>query len=264
MRSFGLYTLFAAAATELALAASDPTALAIVKQQFTNAHIVPDDLPSFDPTGLLTVAFKNGTVSVGQALTQSGTSTQPNVTVQGLNSTSPKYTLMMVDFDYAGSNNTGEFYLHWLSNNNALGSNGTLTPSDVTEPYGGPAPPSGSGAHRYTILLYAEPSNFTIPSIPKPRAGVQQFNFTQYVKTTGLGTPLAGFYFTVEVGTATVTAESITPVNIQTFTLSSGTSKPTSAPQSSSTSKKNAADRTTATGFIGALSSFMFALLVTM
>jgi len=271
MHSFSVYALFAAAAANLALAAApDPVALAIVKQQFTNAHIVPDGLPSFDPSALLTVDFKPsvGVITVGQQLAKNDSTFQPNITVQTTsNSTGAKYTFMMVDFNYAGSSNPGGYYLHWLSNDNTLGSNGTLTPpADTIEPYGGPAPPSGSGPHRYTLLLFAQPSNFTVPSSPKPHSGVQLFNFTQYVTSTYLGTPIGGSYFTVEVGAATVSVLSTTGVDTKTFTITSTASSTGSgsATKPTSTSSQGAADKTTTASFIGALSSFLFAVFMTM
>lgn len=42
-------------------------------------------------------------------------------------------------------------------------------------PWAGPGPASGSGPHRYTFLVFAQPSNFVAPATPKANSGVNLF-----------------------------------------------------------------------------------------
>ncbi|KAF9520103.1 hypothetical protein BS47DRAFT_1357811 [Hydnum rufescens UP504] len=112
------------------------------------------------------------------------------------------YTVLMLDANYAGSLDPNAdlsrywVNLHWPQNDATLASDGTTTNSTAAViPYAGPAPPSGIGPHRYTVLLYAQPANFT---------ALRRML-------------LAGSYFTVEVGTATVNVSPTTAVNYATF-----------------------------------------------
>jgi len=269
MLSFTHSLFVAAAATILcpqAFAASaDPIAVATVKQQFINAKIVPDAIPSFNPVGLLQLNYSAsvGLTTVGEAISKENVTAQPVVTGVGqFNGTSTKYTVLIVDANYVGSTNPNGLNLHWLQNNAALAADGTLSgTTTATIAYAGPGPAAGSGPHRYTVLLYAQPSNFTAPSTPKAGSGVALFNLAQYVAAAGFGAPLAGTYFTVEVGTATVTVESTTPVNPSTISIGStpsatGSMTKTGSQSGSatgsgatttSTSKPNGAGKSTAT-----------------
>jgi len=226
--SGGFYTAFGADA--------DPLALALVKQQFINAKIVPDVIPAFNPVGTLNVVFGGNSTGIndGDALNKSSVQTQPVVTYAGVNNNTAKFTLLMIDGNYVGSTNPQGLNLHWLENNVVISTTGaTPNTTAATIPYAGPAPASGSGPHRYTILLYQQPLNFTAPSTPVPNSGVHLFELAPYVSAANLTGPLAGLYFTIEVGTATVSVESTTAVN--TATLSVTTTKAPSTSTSTST-----------------------------
>ncbi|KAF9520092.1 hypothetical protein BS47DRAFT_1387705 [Hydnum rufescens UP504] len=239
-----LLTLAASSFPSILALSADPIAVKIVQQQFINAKIVPDEIPVFNPIGTLQLDFKAsvGVTTVGEAIAVANTTQQPSVTAAGtFNGTSAKYTVLMVDTNYPGSSNPNGLYLHWLQNDATLASDGTITNSTAAViPYAGPAPPSGSGPHRYTVLLYAQLANFTAPRRPR-----QIPDLASYISSAGLGTPLAGSYFTVEVGTATVSVSPTTAVDTATFSASStvtgsgsstvsGTGAGTSATQKSS------------------------------
>ncbi|TFK95283.1 hypothetical protein BDV98DRAFT_484353, partial [Pterulicium gracile] len=60
-----------------------------------------------------------------------------------------------------------------------------------------PAPPSGSDAHRYVVLLYKQPSNFSdqsivIPGTPPP---ILNFDVATFAAQVGLGEPVGGMFF---------------------------------------------------------------------
>lgn len=93
---------------------------------------------------------------------------------------------------------------------------------------------------RYTIVVYTQGANFTPPqNLSAPVPGVELFDFPQYVQSTNLGPLVAGIYYQVEEGTATVSLPATSSVISSTLPAahpsSSGTlsgtssgSKPTS------------------------------------
>lgn len=278
MHSFTAHTLFAAFVSSVVLggvraADADPMALALVKQQFVNAKIVPDVVPAFSPTGILDVSFNGSSsgFSDGEALAKADVQTQPTVTVTGLSgNTTSKYTILQIDGNYVGSSNPDGLNLHWLANNIVLSSSGTTSnTSAATIPYAGPAPASGSGPHRYTILLYGQPDSFTAPSSPAANSGVHEIDLATYVKAAGLLGPYAGIYYTVEVGTATVSVASTSPVNTATLTMSTtssgtgtatqtGTSTGSAAPSSTSGAAVKVGPAALSGGLVGLMGMVAF------
>jgi phosphatidylethanolamine-binding protein (PEBP) family uncharacterized protein len=49
----------------------------------------------------------------------------------------------------------------------------------------GPYPADGSGAHRYVLLLYSQPSSFASPA--DVGTGIQHINLASYVQSSNLG-----------------------------------------------------------------------------
>jgi len=230
MHSFSAHALFTAtlllSVASVFGANADPIALATVKQQFINAKIVPDVIPSFSPAGILDVSFNGSSTGFndGDAIAKENVQTQPTVNVVGISNATAKYTLLQIDGNYVGSTNPQGLNLHWLQNNVVISSSGaTSNTSAATIPYAGPAPASGSGPHRYTILLFQQPSNFTAPASPAPNSGVHEIDLATYVAAAGLTGPVGGIYYTVEVGTATVTVGSTTAVNAATLSIATST-----------------------------------------
>jgi len=244
---------------------ADPLALALVKQQFINAKIVPNVIPSFNPIGTLNVVFKGNSTGItdGEPLEKASVQTEPTVTVAGVNNNTAKFTVLMIDGDYVGSTSPQGLNLHWLENNVAVSSaGGTSNTTAATIPYAGPGPAAGSGPHRYTILLYQQPSNFTAPSTPAQNSGVQRIDLAKYVSAAGLTGPLAGLYFTVEVGTATVSVESTTAVDTSTLSVST-TTKATGTVTTTTTSSATHSGAATKVGpaFIGGSLGGLFGIV---
>ncbi|KAG8743881.1 hypothetical protein FRC10_011171 [Ceratobasidium sp. 414] len=77
--------------------------------------------------------------------------------------------------------------------NSVVLTNGTAAVDD----YMPPAPPAGSGSHRYVALLYAQPADFDYLFLNTSNR--QHFNITEFSERSGLGTPLAGTFMTVKV-----------------------------------------------------------------
>ncbi|KAG8982764.1 hypothetical protein FRB94_007966 [Tulasnella sp. JGI-2019a] len=228
--------LAALAASPVFADPASPLAIATVKQEFVNALLTPSVVPTFDPAALLNVTFASvGSITTGQAIPMAQVGVKPTITVVGTDAdfasggpfnSSTKYTIMMIDGDVPGAANAKGVNTHYLQNDLSYG---TLT-ADVltftnTTPavinYAGPGPASGSGPHRYTLLIYAQPSTFKAPATPTAGSSVTMIDFPTYLTSAGLTTALAGTYFTVEVGTATVSFSSTTAVNTATLSVAS-------------------------------------------
>ena len=96
--------------------------------------------------------------------------------------------------------------------------------------------------YRYTIVVYAQGNNFTPPqNLSALVPGVELFDFPGYMKSTNLGPLVAGIYYTVEQGTATVSIPATSSVVSSTLpAANSGTSSGTSSgSKSTSTSTGN-------------------------
>ena len=169
-------------------------------------------------------------------------------------------SVMVVDAGVAGDTNTSALVRHYLQVSQGLGEIAGLgltlfkcqndltygpnsdhsvllvnTTAAITD-YAGPAPPSGSGPHRYVVLAFEQPANFTPPAaLSTAGTGVGRFEFVcsgsfdlaallmpcsfspnEYISSTGL-ILLAAQYFTVEVGTATVSVASTSAVDSTTL-----------------------------------------------
>ncbi|KDQ59411.1 hypothetical protein JAAARDRAFT_126989 [Jaapia argillacea MUCL 33604] len=223
-----------------------------IEAHFKQSGIVPSLLPTFNPTGTLNVTFNGvGAISPGQPLTQANVQPTPTVVYTPANasvSLNGNYTIIMADAGPVGTDETAGQTRHWLVNDVTLsGSNPlnvTTTNGTAITDYAGPAPASGSGPHRYVIMLWNQPATFKSPA--GTTTGVGLFNLTDYVSASGLGPLAAANYFTVEVGTASFTPSPTSAVITSTLApvssggSSSGSTKTTSTGASSSTAKSSA------------------------
>jgi len=269
----------AATASLLFLGASahpaSPLAIAVATEQFKNAKIVPDILPEFAPIGLVTFNYSTVTnrTTIGVALTKEQVLTAPqNVYIRGteaseadvggpFNLTTYNYTVLTFDAGVPGANSS-LYRLHWLANGWTYGEfdDHTVTlvaPTNSVVVYAPPSPPAGSGPHRYITLVYAQPSNFTAPATPAYNAtGAPRFNLTTYRREAGFGPAIAGTYFTVEDGTATVTYASTVAVDSKTFPQY--TPPATATPTSGASESVNIINGV-GLGFVGLVLSVLFA-----
>jgi len=233
--------------------ATNDTALGIaaIQAHFSNAKLVPDFLPTFAPLGLLSAVFPGvGELQPGQNLSTAQSANEPQLTVIPANSsvslTGSNCTIIMADADIVGTDNSKGVTRHWLFNSATLTSNSSgLTVSTaggvgITD-YAGPGPASGSGPHRYVIMVYEQPSTFAAPAnLSTPGVAVSVFNLQGYITESKLGPLIAAIYFTVEVGTATVTISPTSPVI-------SSTLKP-NAPSTTATGSSSSSTQTSTRG----------------
>jgi len=254
-------------ASPVAAANATDVDVAIVTAQFSGAHIVPDVLPAFKPTGLVSLNFAGaaGVITVGQAIPKTSVAAKPEAKISGTPeataaSGSPfsvattKYTALMMDGNYVGSSNPSGYNLHYLENDLTYGAvtDGSITLADSTAgptiKYAGPGPAAGSGPHRYIWLVYPQPANFTVPATPAKGGSVALFDLAKYKTASNLGSAIAGTYFTVEEGTGTVSVGPTSSVDTSAVAASltathSGSSAAASA-SASGTTKPNGASKT--------------------
>jgi len=188
------------------------------------ARLVPGLLQRFNPSGVLEVNFGGQFIEIGQSLSATEAASAPSLAIRAVNnasdiSTEDRYTVMMIDADIVGTNamNT-PLTRHWLVNGATLSDEDphTITFDSATTitDYAGPGPAEGSGPHRYTLLVYLQPENFTAPAnLSTAGTPLSTMLLGPYVTDTGLGALVAANYIQVENGQATVSIPATTAVN---------------------------------------------------
>jgi phosphatidylethanolamine-binding protein (PEBP) family uncharacterized protein len=224
-------TILALAVAPFAYAQNNAVGLQSIIAQFKNAGLTPDPITTFNPTALLGVTYGSSPIDAGKPQTVDAVRPQPVLTLTPVTDSadvtaSGTYTVAMIDADYAGASQAEGQTRHWLVNGvKATGTAApwTLDPTTGTNitAYGGPFPAEGSGAHRYMLLVLAQPSSFAAPATPAANSPIEKFDFDAYVKSAGLGNIVAGSYITVEQGTATVSPSATEAVNIATLSVPS-------------------------------------------
>ncbi|KAI9252927.1 phosphatidylethanolamine-binding protein [Phascolomyces articulosus] len=146
---------------------------------FKKAQLTPQN---FTPTIMLDIKYENDQdVALGNELSLQDTVNPPEVFFLPADE-SGFYTLMMVDPDApsAQDNHNGPFR-HWIVTN-IPGSSSQINGTTATQlsSYYKPAPPSGTGPHRYIFLLYKQQlgelqKNTTMIQESRARFDFQQF-----------------------------------------------------------------------------------------
>ena len=153
------------------------------------------------------------------------------------------YVLFLIDQDVS-RNGMKVNLLHWLQPNLVANATeltfdavATGASSAVGAEYIPPTPPGGSGPHRYTFVLFEQPSMWTIPAAfstinpPADTSARIGFNLVDFVSQSGLGEPIAANYLRVLNGTAaeTSSAETMTYAAATSMMSSSTVPEPSSA-----------------------------------
>ncbi|KAI0775962.1 phosphatidylethanolamine-binding protein [Trametes elegans] len=182
-----------------------------VVQAFDSAKVVPDVLPSFNPTGLLSVVFLDNTtgtsvsVTPGLNLTREQNALLPLVFLTS-NDTSlaqETFVLAMVDPDAPTPQNPSAAQIRHLlapglRTNGSLATGASLVnTTPAISNFLRPSPPAGSDPHRYTLLLFVQPANFTTvaPKFVNASTPINNFNISLFAQEVGLGSPVAGNFF---------------------------------------------------------------------
>src|SRR6267154_2064631 len=154
----------------------DNTALGIstIEADFKTFDLVPDLLPSFNPSALMTVDAR----------------------AVGTNESNGQILHWLTNFATLQNNSSPPPSL------NVSGAGGLVVTNYVS-----PQPPVGTGLHRYVILLFSQPPSFSPPAnLSSPNVGIDlYFHLTDYISSSNLGKPIAGMFFEVQ-GPANVTS----------------------------------------------------------
>ncbi|RAK83475.1 PEBP-like protein [Aspergillus costaricaensis CBS 115574] len=208
------------------------------------ADTVPPELASIgEPSTVLNVTFAVGSTAVsftpGKFLNASDTKNapEPHLHDMGLSSSGP-YLLLMVDPDW-NKTTPPSVIVHTVVANLTTTINSTSN-ENVLASYIAPAPKSGT--HNYTLLLFDQPSNFSIPSryesfmLTDDDTPLNRLNLplVSFLNQTGLGSPVAANYFRVTAASNDTSNSSSTSGS--STTTSSGTSTSTSAAASKTSS----------------------------
>ncbi|KAF8527050.1 phosphatidylethanolamine-binding protein [Gautieria morchelliformis] len=245
-----LFTLSAALVSHAQSTANNPQlGIQAIEAHFTNAGIVPSLLKQFSPSALMTLSYNGvGQVQPGQNLTVDQVKPFPQLSITPANSSvslSENYTLAMVDADVVGTDESSGQTRHWLVNDVTVSGSTVSTENaiNITD-YASPLPPSGSGAHRYVVILYAQPAAFSPPGdLAQPNQPVGIIDLNQYVTSSKLGPVVAATYFDVQQG-ASPSVSATSPVVTSTLaaaaTATSSRSASASATPSAASGKNSA------------------------
>jgi len=197
-------TLIAASVAALARAQStatncdptDPTTppeVCSIRAAF-GGNKIPEVVPTFLPSGALYVHYDGIILGGAQQLAPSRVSSAPGIQynlTQGLDA-GPTYVFMMFDPDA-----DVPAVLHYMLTDCTVNQETLyLEGCTAVAPYGGPAPPQGTGLHRYIQLLYTQPSGFTQPNYPATIGSTRlNWDFAGFVSDNNLGNPVGGMYF---------------------------------------------------------------------
>ncbi|KAF8609940.1 PEBP-like protein [Ceratobasidium sp. AG-I] len=183
-----------------------------VKTLFKEAKIVPDLLPVFKPSSLLYLTYGNsslrsaaGLVLPGKKFAKDVTEDKPEISLEGPGWPGA-YVFFLLDPDAPSRSDPKWAQVrHMFAGNLTVSDKWGPVPNSVVlknltgavNDYMPPAPPAGTGPHRYVALLYAQPRDFDYSFLnTTARKG---FNLTEFAVRSGLGTPLAGTFLTVKV-----------------------------------------------------------------
>ncbi|KZW02658.1 PEBP-like protein [Exidia glandulosa HHB12029] len=219
---FSLLALTLLASLVFAAPAALPdTSVDVVRNAFSNAKIVPDVVPSFNPRIPLQVKFPqdDGTfisVQAGVQLTVNQTKNRPVFDVlpnifSAEQITHSAFTVVMVDPDAPTPQNRNLSQIRHLvapdftsATPDADGHFQLTNQTAALADYFPPGPPPGSPAHRYTILLYLQdkPGAVKAPADFKPNDAtvldnLVLFNATKFADDVGGLTLIAGTFFLV-------------------------------------------------------------------
>ncbi|AAW46410.1 nucleus protein, putative [Cryptococcus deneoformans JEC21] len=258
----GYFAALALALPALAQSASNGSASAVdiegLQANFQQAELTPQLLETFEPEALLSVTFGSTAISTGDTLDQDAVSSSPTLAVSPASNATLEsgqlYTVVMVDADIVGTDeSTTEQTRHWLVNSASLSTDSApyavnWTGSTSITDYAGPGPASGSGSHRYVIIVYAQPDTFSPPAnLSQAGTPLSTMSLSSYVSESGLGNLITANYFQVENGEATVTVSSTSAVDSSTLAGYLSTTAASSASSAASGTASGAASNSAAT-----------------
>ncbi|KAJ3283652.1 hypothetical protein HK104_010285 [Borealophlyctis nickersoniae] len=145
-------------------------------------EIIPDVISDFKPTVVVTAACAKGPINYGNEFEVSDMQFPPSVSWVSSEPGSPLHLLVMVDPDAPSRDHPkNRLYRHWAVAN--IKGDDIATATELT-PYMPPAPPEGSGPHRYVLLLFRQPGDQPMTfDVPKERG---KWNATAFKEEYGV------------------------------------------------------------------------------
>ncbi|KAG0209296.1 hypothetical protein BGX28_010399 [Mortierella sp. GBA30] len=162
--------------------------------------IIPDVIDSFRSKTMLAISYgTNKEVVLGNKLAVKDTQHAPQVSFEP-DSPGDKYTLIMTDPDAPSRNDPkNREYRHWVISNVSGSSDfqpASLSQGSVLTEYMGPAPPAGSGPHRYVFLLYKQKPSSDVVALSTPLTTSRgKFKAKQFSTHTNLELVGANYFF---------------------------------------------------------------------
>ncbi|UZJ57498.1 hypothetical protein CBS101457_006818 [Exobasidium rhododendri] len=261
-RSLASLTLLAAASMQLVAGQATnqdtiASGIANVVLNLQGAHVVPDLIAasSLKLSALVMQSFGSTSNTPGQTLSIAQVANKPSWSLQYSSNEASAiqnstFTIMTLDPGTATAT-VGNVVRHYLANNVSLTNGQLINTTASIAGWFSPAPPVGSGAHRYTTLVFEQPSNFNIPdSLAHTNTTIDtDFDLATYISQTNLGSVVAATFFLCSNTSAGTT--SVVPVS----TTVVGSSAISSASSSASASLAAAYGTATTTPASGASSS---------
>ncbi|BGP12705.1 hypothetical protein JCM10213_008843 [Rhodosporidiobolus nylandii] len=171
---------------------------AIAKHGLLGSSVMPRD---FVPSLVVGARYPNNEygfpVEPGETYPVQATQEQPTIAFSA--EEGGKYTLALLDPD-APSREEPKWgpFRHWLISGLKPGSP-VFVERETLTPYMGPAPPAGTGPHRYVFLLYREPDGAP-PTFSGDKEARKQCNIKEFVEENKLKLVGANFFLAAKKG----------------------------------------------------------------
>ncbi|XP_031847462.1 protein D2 [Nomia melanderi] len=167
-----------------------------VQSEFEGAKIVPDII-DVAPTEKIEVSYGDKAVNFGNELTPSETQQIPQIHYK--HEGGVLYTLVLTDPDAPTRKGYNREFRHWLVGNIP---EENIAKGEVLAEYVGPAPPKGSGKHRYVFLVYKQnQGSITFDERRLSNRDGQQrrrFSIKKFAEKYSLEGPIAGNFMVAE------------------------------------------------------------------
>ncbi|KAK3829107.1 MAG: phosphatidylethanolamine-binding protein [Benniella sp.] len=184
------------------------TATSATEEALKEHGVIPDVIDSIQATTMLAVSYSKGNniaeVALGNTLSIEETQAAPEIFFMA-DSPDDKYTLILTDPDAPSRKEpTNREFRHWVVSNipggdpsdpQSFAPKNLSTQGTELTAYMGPAPPSGSGPHRYVFLLYKQGSNAHAALSTPLQADRKKFNAQSFAGEADLTLVGANFFF---------------------------------------------------------------------
>jgi len=187
-----------------------------VADAFQEASLVPDKIPTFEPTAFLDLEYAPSSPGCepvyvdapGHEYTMNQTHVEPRFWLTPVTESFTNQTFVLIAVDPDAPSRANPFRAevrHLLASVRFRGKKAKkgeptllVNATQPLTPYLGPAPAVNTGWHRYMFVVYEQPANFfDIVDHNITQEARIYFNVSTFAKQMGLGNPIAGTFFSV-------------------------------------------------------------------